>query len=98
MDTFIKQPHEILDYDVDFTAFLAITPADTLSTATSAISGGTASLTDYLTIDTTVVATPIVKVWLSKGQTGNKYKVTVIATTVGGRVKEHEFYIKVKDL
>lgn len=112
MDVFPKQPDEILDYDADFNAFLELTPADTLSSAVASVSEGVTDadqttyldnslpIPDYLTIDSTVVSTSdgIVKVWLSSGRDGQKYKVTILATTTAGRVKEHEFRIRVKDL
>lgn len=112
MDTFPKQPDEILDYDVDFSAFLALETPDTLLSATSDVSEGITEadqttyldnslpIPDYLTIDTTIVDTAngIVKVWLSGGRDGIKYKVTVVATTTAGRVKEHDFKIRCKEL
>lgn len=113
MDTFLKQPDEILDFDVDFSAFLTASSADTLSaTWTVTVSGGVTSedqttyldnslpIPDYLHVDTSTrnTAHTIIKVWLSGGRDGIKYKVTVVATTVGGRVKEHDFYIRVKDV
>jgi len=37
-----------------------------------------------------------VKVWIAGGSNGQKYKVTVRLTTVGGRVKEVEILIIVR--
>ena len=112
MDTFLKQPDEIMDYDADFSAFLEVSPTDTLVSAVSSVSEGITDddqttyldnslpIPDYLTITATVVdtASGVVKVWLSYGRDGQKYKITILATTTAGRVKEHEFRIRVKDV
>jgi hypothetical protein len=110
MDTFQKQPDEILDYDADFSAFLAVAAPDTLVSAVATVSEGITDddqtdyldnslpIPDYLTIDTTIVTDTIVKVWLSLGRTGQKYKITIVATTAAGRVKEHDFRVRVREI
>ena len=91
LTTFFKQPNDVQDYDVDFTAWLAgFSPADTgLSKSVSVDTG--------ITLQSSVLNSGVVKVWLSGGTTGTTYKVTVALTTTGGRTKEVEFRVSVKD-
>ena len=96
---FIKQPAETLDYDIDFSEFLA--DGDTLLTA------GDPPVPMPLNVvvdppglvlgSTFVLNTNTVKQWLSGGVNGIKYKVTMTVTSNAGRVKQVEFVIKVKD-
>lgn len=89
LGSYVKQPADVLDYDVDYTDFL--NGEDTLSTKTVTVSP------TGLTVDSSVIAGDRVKVWLSGGTNGITYKVTVTATTTDGRVKQDEFKVKVKD-
>jgi len=96
---FPKQPAEVLDYDIDFSEFLA--DGDTL---TSVGDPPVPSPLDVvvspsgLTLGpTVVVGNKIIKQWLSGGADGVTYKITVTATSNAGRVKQVEFYVRVKD-
>jgi hypothetical protein len=91
MQTFPKQPADDLDYDVDFSAWLP--DGDTILSATAVL-----DVTGELAVAAVQVSSPIVKVWLTGGVDKASYKVTVAASTAGGRVKETEFKIRVKDL
>lgn len=85
-----KQPAENIDIDIDFSQWLP--SSDTISSsAVSADSG--------ITLGSTVnnVTEKKVKQWVSGGTDRVRYKVTVIATSVEGRIKEVEFYVKVKE-
>jgi hypothetical protein len=87
-----KQPLEVLDYDVDFSEWLPTT--DFIATASAVVSPATS-----LAIGTvSVFDTTWVKVWLSSGVTGTKYKITVTVVTDDGRTKEAEFYVNVKEV
>lgn len=92
MDIQTKQPGDVLDFDVDFSLWLpdedsiANTPVVMIEPA------------GELTADAVQVASPIIKVWLSGGVDKATYKVTVRASTAGGRVKEKEFKLRVKEL
>jgi hypothetical protein len=96
---FTKQPAEVLDYDIDFSEFLA--DGDTLlSTGDPAVPSplDVAVTPIGLTLGPTFVLGGVtLKQWLSGGTDGIKYKVTVTATSNAGRVKQVEFVIKVKD-
>ena len=89
--TFIKQPSEVQDYDINFSAWLAaFSPPDTATSMTVAVDTG-------ITMGTTSLTAGIVKVWLSGGTHGESYKVTASIATAGGRVKEDEVVIKVRE-
>lgn len=96
---FIKQPADILDYDIDFSGFLA--DGDTLlSTGNPAVPSplNVVVTPPGLTLGSTfVLGGVMLKQWLSGGTDGVKYKVTVTATSNAGRVKQVEFVVRVKD-
>lgn len=87
---FVKQPADVLDYDFDYSDWLA-DRADTISAFTVTADPG-------ITIGTTVQISGVVKVFLSGGDNGGAYKVTVTAVTVGGRTKQAEIQVKVKEV
>jgi hypothetical protein len=90
LGTFNKQPAEVMDYDIDFTKWMV--EGDSIVAALATVDN------PGLTITQTLITTPVVKVWVSGGTTSNTYKITVIATSTGGRVKEVEFKLKVKEV
>ena len=92
LGTFFKQPRDRLSLDLDFEKWLASTDGDSLLSATSEVDD-----TD-LTIDSPIVDPTFVQQWYSGGVDGKRYKVTVVAVTIQGRVKEVDFYVQVKDL
>lgn len=91
MDTFNKQPAEILDYDIEAGDWL--TSDDFIVTATSTSDTG-------ITVQSTTVQPDqrSVKVWIAGGTSGTTYKIQVTMTTDAGRVKETEFRIRVKEI
>lgn len=89
--TYLKQPAETLDYDLDYTEWL--TPGDTVVSAEVVV----APASD-LAVDAVFLNTTIVKLWLSGGVSGTTYKLTITTTTDEGRIKQDEFKLKVKDL
>ena len=82
-----KQPAEVQDYDISFTAWLAAL-SDTAASFTAAAETG-------ISLDSSSMTAGVVKVWLSGGTNGTKYKVTATITTTAGRVKEDEILIDV---
>lgn len=96
---FTKQPAETLDYDIDFSEFLS--DGDTLVTT------GNPPVPDPLNVvispsgmtagPTLVLDGTTIKQWLSGGTDGQKYKITITATSNAGRVKQVEFTVRVKD-
>ena len=89
LGTFTKQPAEVQDYDIDFSEWLAALSDTAISHVVTADAG--------ITLGATTLAAGVVKVWLSGGLTGTSYKITATITTAGGRTKEDEIKIKVKE-
>jgi len=86
--THTQQPADTLDYDVTYEDWLEAGDAVESATATVAPAG----------LDVVVlIASPIVKLWVSEGVDKTTYKITLTTTTVDGRVKQDEIRIKVKD-
>lgn len=96
---FNKQPAETLDYDVDFSEFFS--DGDTLLTSGDPpvpYPLDVVSTPPGLQLGSTFVLNgSIIKQWVSGGENGVKYKVTITATSTSGRVKQVEFQIRVKD-
>lgn len=87
--TFIKQPADVQDYDIDFSKYL-----DAIEDTPASY---TASAEDGLNIDSSLIVDKRVKVWISGGTSGTVYKITVTLTTLIGRTKQVEIKIKVKE-
>jgi hypothetical protein len=106
LDFAYKQPRDRLDYDVDFSEWFASMPGDDIEQVQVEIDGGTGQPNDLRLVETrppTSFGVPtsephkFVKVWLEGGVDGTTYKVTVIIETEGGRVKEYDFNIRVRE-
>ena len=91
LGTFVMQPDESLDYDLDYTDWL--TTGDNVSSATVAVAPA-----DELAATLVQINDPRVKVWLEGGVDGTTYKVSVTMTTADGRVKQDEFKVRVKEI
>jgi len=90
LETFTKQPADVQDYDIDFAEYLDGL-ADTAATDAVTADPG-------ITVMSHTVIGKTVKVWLSGGVHLGRYKVTVRLTTAGGRVKEVEILILVREV
>lgn len=86
---FEQQPADELDYDIDYDDW--IHDADTVVSATASASPADLTITGPLVSGNTV------KIWVSGGVDGTRYKVTVTTTTSYGRIKQDEIRIKIKD-
>lgn len=86
---FTKQPVEVQDYDVDFNDYLEF-HNDVASTHTVVAETG-------LTIEASALTDGVVKVFVSGGTDGSTYKVSATITTLGGRVKQGDIQVKVKE-
>lgn len=97
---FKKQPAETLDYDIDFSEFF--TDGDVIVSAGDPPVPSPLDVTVApagLTIGPTfVLGGTTIKQWLSGGTNNTTYKVTITVTSNGGRVKQVEFQVKVKDI
>lgn len=85
-----KRPGEVVDYDFDFTDQLAA--GDTVSTATVTVTPSGPTLSPLA-----IVATPIVKQWVSGGTAGVRYLLKCVAVTTGGRTHIEYMVIPVAD-
>ncbi|MGX0136352.1 phage fiber-tail adaptor protein [Cupriavidus metallidurans] len=88
---FGKTPGEQLDYDVDFSRWMA--DGDTIIAATAKVE----QPESLVSVAQVVVQPASVKVWLVDGLAGKTATVVVSATTAQNRVKEAEFQIRVRD-
>ena len=86
--THIQQPADTLDYDVTYEDWLE--EGDSVESVTVAVEP--AGLTVV-----SMIANPIVKLWVSGGVDRTTYKITLTTTTLDGRVKQDELRIKLKD-
>lgn len=100
LGSYTKQPADNLDYDIDFSEFLA--DGDTLVSSGDPPVPSPLDVTvtpSGLTLGPTFVINDgsVIKQWLSGGTAGAKYKITITATSNSGRVKQVEFTVRVKD-
>jgi hypothetical protein len=86
---FTKDPNAILDYTIDWSAWLD--GSDTISAATSTPTAG-------IVVDSTSHTATQTTVWLSGGTAGTSYDVTVHITTAGGRQDDRTITIVCKQL
>ena len=83
MHNFAKDPNAVLDYVVDWTAYLG---DDTITTSTWIVPAGITKNSDTSTTTTA-------KVWLEGGTAGERYAVTNRITTAGGRTDDRTIRI-----
>lgn len=105
MKTFQKQPQDVLDYDVDMSAWFAGIPEDDIQSVSLTV-------TSPMEDPPLLVVSPLphvkvlligerptaFKVWLGGGTNYCDYVVTCVVSTEQDRQKELEFKIKVRDL
>jgi hypothetical protein len=84
----MKDPDAVLDYRVDWTAWLQA--SETITTSTWILESG---IVQNSTSNTTTTAT----VWLSGGTAGTAYKVTNRVTTNQGRTDDRTIKVFVTD-
>lgn len=91
-----KQPVEVEDKDIDFGEWMPLGDSlDTVAVSVRRMSGPEATPLVVTKVQNT---TTVSKVWIAAGAHGARYRVTVTARTVLGRVKEVEFDIRVKEV
>lgn len=86
---YTPQPNDNLDYDVRYDDFLS--EGDSLAYGQVTVSPAGLTVNPPLVVGTTL------KLWITGGTPGVKYKVTLRAFTTQGREKEDELIFKVKD-
>ena len=86
MDTFVKDPDAVLDYKVNWAAWLGI---DTIINSSWSAPEGINVDSNEFDADETVV-------WVSGGTVGTSYVLTNHITTLGGRQDDRSIKIKIK--
>jgi hypothetical protein len=82
-----KDPDDVLDYVIDWTALLDGDPITSVSHEMDAeLTKGVETFSDTQTV-----------VWISEGLPGNTYMVTATITTAGGRTFERSVQLVVVD-
>lgn len=85
---YIQQPSDTLDYDIPYELVEGDTLASSVAVATPA----------GLDVDSPLmIIENRVKLWVSGGVAGTKYKVEITTTTALGRVKQDEIYFIIKE-
>lgn len=97
LKTFLKQPNEAKDYDISYEPWL-IPINDTLDDVDVVITCLTDPEDNSLLFYRSEITTTLFKLWLSGGTSGYAYKVTLKASTVGGRVDESELIFAIEDI
>ena len=87
---YIKDPQAVLEYKIDWSAWLP--------TGDTIIDSVFACLSDGLTITDSSFDSTSATVWLSGGTVGEKYVVTDHVTTAAGRQDDRSITITIKDL
>ena len=82
-----KDPDEVLDYEVDWSARIL---TDTISTSTWIVPAGITKNSDSNTTTTTTI-------WLSAGTAGDSYTLTNRIVTAGARTMDESIKLKVKE-
>lgn len=78
MASFKKDPDEVLDFKIDWSAQMTQDGSDTISTATWSVTTG-------IIVDSTSKTTTSATVWLSGGTAGTEYDCVNEIVTAGGR-------------
>lgn len=85
---FTKAPGAVLDYQFDWSAWLA--DSETITQQTVIAGSG-------LTVDSSSISNGVVTAWLSGGAVGKDYAVTCQITTSQGRTDARSILIKVRE-
>jgi len=105
MYSFQKQPNEVLDYDVDMSAWFSTIPGDDIQSVNITVTGigeetPTLQLGPGVHPECLLMgAEPVrFKVWIGGGTNFVDYVITCLVTTEQDRQKEIEFKVKVRDV
>ena len=105
MYTFQKQPNEVLDYDVNMSAWFSGIPGDDIQSVAITVTSvaeetptlvlGPGVHPEYLLMGAEPVS---FKIWIGGGTEFVDYVVTCVVTTEQDRQKEVEFKVKVRNV
>lgn len=90
LGTVIQQPTERQSYTIDYSE--ALTDGDNVESAYATATPPGLEVTDVSPVD------PRVRFWVSGGEAGTAYKVTVTTHTADGRVFQDELTFKIKEI
>lgn len=90
---YTKDPDAVLDYLVDWSAWLP--DGDTITASTFTVNSDD---NGAIVVDDTLFDSTTTTVWLSGGVAGEKYTVTNHITTADGREDDRSITISVKEL
>lgn len=97
LSRYTKQPVEVKDYDIDYGEWLAPV-ADDLDVVHTLVECLSDPDDTSLQVDSAPFTATTVKLWISGGTHGARYKVTVTVTTTYERVDQSELIFTVKDI
>jgi hypothetical protein len=83
-----KDPSDVLDYEVNWSRWLQ--PGETLVSRTVTVDTG-------ITVDSSVLGSDKVTIWLSGGTVGTSYRIACRVTTNQFRTAERTFRIQVEE-
>lgn len=90
LGTVTQQPTERLSYTIDYSE--ALTDGDNVETAFAVVAPA------GLIVDNVSPIDPRVKFWVTGGESGVTYKVTITVNTADGRVFQDEVMFKIKEV
>lgn len=90
LGTVTQQPTERLSYTINYAD--SLTDGDNMESATATVSP------PGLTVDNVSALDPRVKLWVTGGVPGTRYKVTVTANTADGRIFQDELTFNIKEI
>lgn len=105
MQSFPKQPHDVLDYDIDMSNWFADIPQDDINDVVITVDNDDDDESPIIIgppghSPFTIMGNPAwrIKIWIAGGSDQTDYVVTVVVGTEQDRKKEVEFKLKVRDL
>lgn len=87
---YAKQPAEVLDYPFDFNEYLQ--EANDLAVSHTVVAA------QGVNVVSSSLNRGVVRAFVSGGVSGQTYKVSAVVTTQGGRVKQLDIQLKVKEI
>lgn len=91
LGVFFKRPVDQIDFDLDFSRWLA--DGDAIISATATVEPGES----MVSVPQVLTQGEAVKVWVIDGVSGKTATILVTATTAENRVKQVTFQIRVKE-
>lgn len=96
LSTFLKQPNELKDYDIDYKPWL--TPMeDTIMDFEVSVECLTDPSDTSLEITQTHNSFDMCKLWVQGGTPTYQYKITIRLSTMGGRIDESELIFAIEE-